>query len=68
MSKQEALARANKAFDRIDDAVLFLREVQDELPELNQKQIGNISELISNLEASLEVCEHLLGNIKAMKE
>lgn len=66
MKKQEALERANKAFEKIDDAILFLREVQDELPELNQ--IGNISEIISNLEASLDACDHLIGNIKARKE
>jgi len=68
MTKQEALDRANKAFEKIDDALGLLRAVQDNFPELNRAQIGNISELIGNLEVASDVCGHLIGNIKARKE
>lgn len=68
MNQQELLDAANKASRLISEAKTILLSIQDGAPQLDRKRIGSPDELISNLWAADDICDHLIGNIKAMKE
>lgn len=68
MTKQELLQESEKAASLIGRALSILENLSSEHPELGKFQIGNVDEVVSNLSVASDVCDHLIGNIKARKE
>lgn len=68
MSKQELLQESEKAASLIGRALSILENLSNEHPELGRFSIGNVDEVVSNLFVASDVCEHLIGNIKATKD
>lgn len=68
MTKQELLQESEKASSLIGRALSILENLSSEHPELSRYEIGAADEVVSNLSVASDVCDHLIGNIKAREK